>query len=177
VSAVRDSLAAGPVRGLGCANVVAAEAVGSPVLVRELVAALQDEREVVVVRAANALKKVQIERPELVAVYAKRILKAALGCEFLFAAWSLTVVVSRLPLKGRDRALGVELMFEALKSESAFLRTFALQGLVDFSREDAALRRRVRPIVEEFAENGTAAMRARARKLLGEGKGLERKGR
>ena len=164
-NSVAERLLVGPTRGLGCANVVALEAAGSPEVLKELVEALGDGREVVVVRAANALKKIQIERPELVAAYAKKILKAAMVCEFLFAAWSLTVVVSRLPLKGRDRALGVELMFEALKSESVFLRTFALQGLVDFSREDAALRRRVRPIVEEFAENGTAAMRARARKL------------
>jgi hypothetical protein len=165
VASVRERLAAGPARGLGCANAVAAEALLSPMLVADMVEALGDERGVVVVRAANALKKVQAEKAELVAPFAKKILRAAMECEELFAQWSLTIVVGGLPLRGRDKALAVELMFEALRSQSGLLRTMAMQALVDLSADDAALRRRVRPIVEEFRENGTAAMRARARKL------------
>ena len=162
---VRERLAAGSVRGLGAANAIAAEALRRPDVVGELVDALRDERGVVVLRAANALKKVQDAQPSLVAGSAKQILKAALSCEVLFARWSLTVVVGRLPLKGRERALAIELMFEALSAKSGLLRTFAMQALVDMSRGDAALRKRVRPMVAEFAESGTAAMRARARKL------------
>jgi hypothetical protein len=101
----------------------------------------------------------------LLAPFAKKILRAAMQCEELFAQWSLVTVVGGLPLKGRDKALAVELMFESLRSESGLLRTLAMQALVDLSAEDAALRRRVRPIMEEFRENGTAAMKARARKL------------
>jgi len=150
---------------LGCANAVAAEALTSPPLVAELVDALSDKRGVVVVRAANALKKIQAQKAELVAPFAKKILRAGMGCDELFAQWSLALVVGGLPLKGRDKALAVELMFEWLRSESGLLRTLAMQALVDLSAEDLALRRRVRPIVEEFRENGTPAMRARARKL------------
>jgi hypothetical protein len=120
----------------------------------------------VVLRAANALKKVQQQNPELLAPFAKRLLRAALKCEVLFARWSLTIIVGGLPLQGKDRALAIELLFEGLRGDSALLRTFAMQSLADMSRDDASLRRRVRPIVEQFAEHGTAAMRARARKLL-----------
>ena len=165
-TSVRERLASGPPRGLGCANTVLAEALHSPDVLAELVAAAQDKRAVVTIRAANALKKVQQDRPDLLIPFTKKILRSALECEDLRTRWNLTRVVGRLPLRGRDRALGIELMFEALRSESGFLRTFAMQGLVDFSAEDASLRARVRPIVEQFAENGTAAMRARARKLL-----------
>ncbi len=155
-----------PGRGLGAANAVAAEAVRSPGMVGELVAALGDEREVVVVRAANALKKVQAAKPERVMPFAKKILRAAMGCEVLFARWSLVQLVGALPLRGRDKGLAVEMMFEALRGEGGLLRTLGMQGLVNFSRDDAALRRRVRPVVEEFLANGTPAMRARARMLL-----------
>ena len=165
-ASVRERLAGGQSRGLGCANAIVVEALRSPDVLAELVAAAQDKRAVVMIRAANALKKVQEAQPDLLAPFAKKILHTALACEELRARWNLTRVVGLLPLQGRDRALGIELMFEALRSESGFLRTFAMQGLVDFSADDAALRTRVRPIVEEFAENGTAAMRARARKLL-----------
>jgi len=165
-ASIRERLASGPPRGLGCANAIVAEALHSSDVLAELVAAAQDKRAVVAIRAANALKKVQQERPNLLVPFTKKILRSALECEELRARWNLTRVVGLLPLRGRDRALAIELMFEALRSESGLLRTFGMQGLVDFSAEDVALRTRVRPIVEEFAENGTAAMRARARKLL-----------
>ena len=165
-TSVRERLASGLPRGLGCTNAIVTEALQSPDVLAELVAAAQDKRAVVSIRAANALKKVQQAQPDLLVPFTKKILRSALECEELRTRWNLTRVVGRFPLRGRDRALGIELMFEALRSESGFLRTFAMQGLVDFSVDDAALRLRVRLIVEEFAENGTAAMRARARKLL-----------
>jgi hypothetical protein len=165
-ASVRERLASGPPRGLGCANAIVIEAMRSPDVLTELVAAVQDKRAVVAIRAANALKKVQQEQPDLLASFTKKLLRAALECTELRARWNLTRVVGQLPLRGRDRALGIELMFDALRDESGLLRTFGMQGLVDFSAKDAALRLRVRPIVEEFARNGTAAMRARARKLL-----------
>ena len=40
--------------------------------------------------------------------------------------WKLTKVIGSLPLKGRDRGLAVDLLFEALGSHSGFLRAFAL---------------------------------------------------
>jgi hypothetical protein len=163
---ISERLASGSSRGLGCANAIAAEVVHSPDVLVELVAAAQDKRAIVTIRAANALKKVQQERPDLLEPFAKKILHTALASRELQARWNLIIVVGRLPLRGRDRALGIELMFEALRSESGLLRTFAMQGLVDLFVEEASLRRRVRPIVEEFAKNGTAAMQARARKLL-----------
>jgi hypothetical protein len=164
--AIAERLAAGSARGLGAANVIAGEAAQSGEVLRELVAALRDERAVVTIRAATALNKVQQARPEVVTSYGHEILRAALDCGDLRTRWNLTIVVGRLPLKGRDRALAIELMFEALGSKSGFLRTFALTGLAEFAHEDEALRRRVRPIVEKALEDGSAAMRARARKLL-----------
>jgi hypothetical protein len=53
-----------------------------------------------------------------------------------------------------------------LEDQSSIVRTFALQALADLSRNDAGLRSRVREILEESVATGTAAMRARARKLL-----------
>jgi len=66
-------------------------------------------------------------------------------------------------------ALAVELMFERLRDKSGLNRTMAMQALVDLSEDDAKLRARVMPIVREFLENGTPAMRARAKRLLAAG--------
>jgi hypothetical protein len=55
-----------------------------------------------------------------------------------------------------------------LEDQSSIVRTFALQALTDLSRGEAGLRLRVREILEESVATGTAAMKARARKLLKE---------
>jgi hypothetical protein len=41
-----------------------------------------------------------------------------------------------------------------------------MQALFDFAQTDPRLRKRILPILEFLTENGTAAMRARGRKLL-----------
>jgi hypothetical protein len=46
-----------------------------------------------------------------------------------------------------------------------------MQGLWELAKGDSALMQRVRPMVQEFATTGTAAMRARARKLLADNRG------
>jgi hypothetical protein len=163
---VRERLAAGPVRGLGAANAVAAEAARNAVVLEQLVEAASDSRAVVSIRAANALKKVQDAKPELLVPHARKLARCALDCEELRTRWNLTLVVGALPLKGRERKLGVDLMFEALGSNSAFLRAFAITGLVNFSDGDEALTVRVRGVVKQALEDESAAVRARARKLM-----------
>jgi len=79
-------------------------------------------------------------------------------------------VLGRLPLKGADKGLAVELMFERLGDRSGLNRTMAMQALMDLSEGDVGLRARVLVIVREALEYGTPAMRARARKLLGVGR-------
>jgi len=162
---VRDRLAGGPKAGLGCANEIVAEAVRSPKLIKDLVDALRDERTVVTIRAANALDKIQRGQPEEVARFGRQLVRTASECQDLRTRWNLVEVVGRLPLRGRDRALAIELMFEALGSPSGFLRTFAMTGLVEYARHDSALKQRVRDVVAKALEDSSPAMRARARKL------------
>lgn len=163
---VRERLAAGPVRGLGCANEMAAEAAKNPATLKQLVEAASDSRAVVSIRAANALKKVQEAKPDLLAAHAGKIIRCALGCEELRTRWNLTLVVGELQLKGRDRQLATELMFEALGSDSGFLRTFAMTGLVNLAQGDEKLKARVREVVQRGLEDSSAAMRSRARRLI-----------
>ena len=163
---LRDRLATGTTRNLGCANEVAREALHKPALVEQLVDALNDEHTVVAHRAANALKKVQHNKPELLVPFTKRILQHTLATEHMHTRWSLTIILGELPLCGRDKALAVDLMFEALSSRSALQRTFALQALTNFAQNDAALRIRVQPVLQRALTDSSAAIRARARKLM-----------
>jgi len=156
-------------RGPEAASVGMTEAAFGPdgeAVCAELVGMLRSSDKAVVERAARTLKKIAERDGARLFVWRKRLLQEALRVGNVRVQWNLTIVLGKLPLKGRERALAIELMFERLRDESGLNRTFALQALVDLSEGDAGLRTRLMPIVREFLEHGTPAMKARARKLL-----------
>ncbi len=116
-------------------------------------------------RAARGLKKVSERDRGLLYGLRKELMREALRAEDVRVQWNLTIVIGRLPLKGRDKALAVELMFERLRG-GRLNETFALQGLVDLSERDEGLRRRVLPLVVEACESEVPAVRARAKRLM-----------
>jgi hypothetical protein len=132
----------------------------------ELVRRLQDPDKAVVERAARTLKKIAERDGAALFAWRKRLIAEAFRAVDVRVQWNLTIVVGKMPLKGADKALAVELMYERLKDKSGLNRTMAMQALMDLSENDAALRARVMPIVREFLESGTPAMKARARKVL-----------
>ncbi|WP_146072109.1 hypothetical protein [Bryocella elongata] len=159
-------LAKGPAAGLGAANAIARESLADGAKLNELVEALADARGLVRHRAANALKKMQREDPVVLEPFTKQILDAAAKEQDLRARWNLVEVLGHLPLKGRNRALALELLFEAMRDESAILRANAMQSLADQAILDPKLLPRMLPIVRAALEDPGAAMRARARRLL-----------
>jgi len=163
---LRDRLSTGTTRDLGPTNEIAREALHKPALVAQLVDAIDDERTVVPHRAANALKKIQRSNPELLHPFTKQILRHALEIEHMHTRWNLTIILGELPLRGRDKALAVDLMFETLASRSALQRAFALTALANYAHIDPTLRARVQPILQRALTDNSAAIRARARKLM-----------
>jgi hypothetical protein len=133
----------------------------------ELVGLLRDGDKRVVERAARTLKKISERDAGALFGWRKALIKEAFRAVDVRVQWNLSIVLGRLPLKGADKALAVELMFERLRDGSGLNRTMAMQALMDLSDGDEKLRARVLPIVREALEGGTPAMRARARKLLG----------
>ena len=131
----------------------------------DLVRTLGTGDKVAAEQAARTLKKISERDPAALDGLRKQLLRAALAAEDVRVQWNLTIVVGRLPLKGRDKAVAVDLMFDRL-SGGSLNRTFALQALADLSEGDAALRRRVLPLVVEACGSETPAVRARALRLL-----------
>ena len=133
----------------------------------ELVGLLRDGDKRVVERAARTLKKIAERDSGALYAWRKALLKESFRAVDVRVQWNLSIVLGRLPLKGADKALAVELMFERMRDVSGLNRTMAMQALMDLSEGDVGLRARVLPIVREALGGGTPAMRARARKLLG----------
>jgi hypothetical protein len=132
----------------------------------ELVGLLRDGDKRVVERAARTLKKISERDAGALFGWRKALIKEAFRAVDVRVQWNLSIVLGRLPLKGADKAVVVELMFERLRDGSGLNRAMAMQALMDLSEGDEGLRARVMVIVREALEGGTPAMRARARKLL-----------
>jgi hypothetical protein len=133
----------------------------------ELVRLLRDKDKATVERAARTLKNIAERDGGALFAWRKKLIEEAFRAVDVRVQWNLTIVIGKLPLKGADKALAVDLMFERLRDRSGLNRTMAMQALMDLSEQDKALRTRVMPMVLEFVESGTPAMRARARRLLG----------
>ena len=80
--------------------------------------------------------------------------------------WHVAPILSRLKLTPKERDHAVSILFDYLEDKSSIVKTFALQALSDFAQTDCRLRKRIIPILEFLTANGTAAMRARGRKLM-----------
>jgi hypothetical protein len=133
---------------------------------RELILALASKDKPTAERAARTLKKISEADRAILHPLRKLLLKAAFDAQDIRVQWNLSIVLGRLPLTGRDKAVVVDLMFERLRDPSGLNRTLAMQALMDLSEADPALRVRIVPIVREALEHGTPAMRARAKRLL-----------
>src|SRR5580698_7934391 len=133
---------------------------------RELIHALASKDKPAAERAARTLKKISEADRAILYPLRKLLLKAAFEAKDIRVQWNLSIVLGRLPLTGRDKAIVVDLMFERLGDPSGLNRTLAMQALMDLSEDDAALRARIVPIVREALDHGTPAMQARAKRLL-----------
>jgi hypothetical protein len=117
-------------------------------------------------RAADAAEKVTRKKPELLQPYKSELLGLMVETEQQELRWHLAVLVPRLRLNARERKLATSSLIRYLEDRSSIVKTFALQGLADLAEEDAKVRPQVIEIVREATREGTAAMKARGRKLL-----------
>jgi hypothetical protein len=145
---------------------VAAQVLQNPRLFSSLFQGLQSGDPLVRVRAADAIEKVTLRRPGLLRSRKKKLLGIAATAEEKELRWHMALLLPRLPVTASERQAAVDILFDYLRDASSIVRTFAMQGLADFSRHDGALKARVLPLIEELTQSGTPAMRARGRKLL-----------
>ena len=80
--------------------------------------------------------------------------------------WHLAVMVPRLLLNDKERALAVSSLNGYLEDLSSIVKTYALQGLADLAQHEPNIRHGVVEILSQAARSGTPAMKARSRKLL-----------
>jgi hypothetical protein len=152
---------------IGRSEEVAAMVSKDPKFFSELMAGLWSTDPLIRMRAADAAEKVTRNRSELLRPYTGELLGLMVETEQQELRWHLAAMVPRLQLNIKQRNLATSLLIGYLDDRSSIVKTFALQGLAELAQDDASLRPGVIKILREATRNGTAAMKARSRKLLG----------
>ena len=169
--AISGLLKGGDRRSIGRSNQVAKLVLSEPRRFAELIECLWADDPIVRMRAADVAEKVSAVQPELLTPYKTELLGLLTEAEQIELRWHLAQMIPRLPLTQSERGRAAETLQLYLEDRSSIVRTFALQALADISRNDPELQPFVRQILEQSLRSGTAAMKARARKLLRELKG------
>jgi len=159
-------LEGGDRRSIGRSDQVAAIVSGDLAFFPDLLAGLWSADPLVAMRAADATEKVTRRNRELLRPYKKELLGLTIEAKEQELRWHLAVMVPRLVLNAKERQLATSLLNSYLVDRSSIVKTFALQGLADLAQNDPSIRPRVVEILREASRSGTAAMKARSRKLL-----------
>jgi hypothetical protein len=166
----RQSIAAmlegGDLRSIGKANQIAKLVLSEPKRFAELLKCLWDDDAIVRMRAADAAEKVTVTRPELLNPHKPELLGLLAEAEQIELRWHLALMVPRLVLTSLERQRAAASLQRYLEDRSSIVKTFALQSLADLAWQDARLRELAKDAIEESLRSGTAAMKARARKLM-----------
>jgi hypothetical protein len=159
-------LRGGDPRMIGGSDQVAAMVSKAPEFFSVLMGGLWSEDPLVRMRAADAVEKVTREKRELLQPYKRELLGLMVETEQQEVRWHLAAMVPRLRLNTNERKLATSLLIGYLEDRSSIVKTFALQGLADLSQADPGIRPGVIEILRQATRTGTAAMKARGRKLL-----------
>jgi hypothetical protein len=161
-------LRGGDRRSIGRSEEVAELVLKEPKRFGELIECLWNEDPLVRMRAADAAEKLTVSCPELLKPYKRELLGLLAEAEQIELRWHLAMMVPRLVLSRAQSERAAVSLRRYLEDRSSIVKTCALQGLVDLSWQNPNLREAAREVVEESLRRGTAAMKARARKLLKE---------
>jgi hypothetical protein len=131
-----------------------------------LMSGLWDADPIVRMRAADAAEKVTRIKRKLLRKYKKELLGLMAEERQIEVRWHLALMVPRLELNAKEKEAAACSLREYLEDRSAIVRTHALQGLADFAEADLSMRPAVTELLREATRSGTAAMKARSRKLL-----------
>jgi hypothetical protein len=165
---VRAMLSGGDRRSIGRVAEVVDLVEAYPHELPSLVLCLWDVDARVSMRAADALEKLSRTKPSLLQPNKGQFLGLLAETTKQEVRWHLAVMIPRLQLTDSDCRRVTKILQFYLEDQSSIVKTSAMQGLADLSKQFAWLRPTVIDLVRSLSRTGTPAMRARGRKLLQE---------
>jgi hypothetical protein len=165
-SSILRKLKGGDLRSIGRSNEVVAEVLARPELFGALFAGLSVDDPVVRSRAADAVEKISVIHPEYLRPYKAKLTGELARCEQKEVRWHVAQMLPRLRWNSGERQVVYRILAEYLRDSSSIVKTFAMQGLSDFTTQAPERRPAVLRQLQNLTAHGTPAMRARGRKLL-----------
>lgn len=139
---------------------------GQPRKLVELIECLWDENLAVANRAADVLERVTRDNPAQAQRWKGELLGLMAEAEEKKLRWNLALVVPRLQLTILECRRAAAAMRSYLDDPSSIVKTAALHGMADLTRQDSSLLPDVLDLLRVAGRSGTPAMRARSRILL-----------
>lgn len=164
----RARLSIGDLRTTGAAGTVASELIAAPARAGELVALLFDSDRGTRMRAADALQKAAVRRPDLLAGHVGELLACGETADAPELRWHLAQLLAQASLSVEERARAVMLLQRWLDDRSIIVRVEALQALAAIASGDTALKSLVNARLKRVLSTGRPAEKARALRLLRE---------
>jgi hypothetical protein len=165
---ITDLLKGGDLRSIGKSNSVAAQVKTQKDFDR-LFKELSNPERIAVMRAADAIEKVTVEKPEFLDSHHKSIVALLDSAREKELKWHLAQIIQRVNLTEQE----VQHVWKILsawvrdKSESRIVRVFSLEALHIFSLSDKKLERKFNAIVRLIQDETIPSLQARIRKLRG----------
>lgn len=149
------------------AVMVAAKVLEHPELFPVLFEGLSHERSLTRMRCAYAVSMIADLRPDLLQPHKESFFdKLAAPDNGHLARACMIKTLPQLDLTRDDISMLKDMLLDFLHSTSSIVKTFSLQMLAEFAEHMPEMRTEVMPLIWDASQNGTPAMRARARKLL-----------
>ena len=138
-----------------------------PELLADLFEAFMLEDEVVQMRAIDAIEKSTRQHVEWLHPFKKIILQQSFLDQKKEIRWHLAQIIPRLSLTKAERIDVYDLLISTfMHDQSSIVRVNTMQALFELSQKDPSLSSDIESILHEALISGTAAMKARARKIL-----------
>lgn len=131
-----------------------------------LIECLWDDDAGVANRAADALERVTYGEPKRLQRWKEPLLGLLAEAVENKLRWNLALTIPRLTLTSAECLRAAQILHTYLEDKSSIVRTLALHGLADLTRQNPASLPAVLDLLRVTGRSGTAAMRARSRILL-----------
>jgi len=161
-----EKLTGGDRRSIGRAEEVVDLVHKQPALLAELIHGLHAADPLVRMRAADAAEKVSLQQPDLLRPFKAQLLSLLDEAEQQEVRWHLAQMVPRLSLSKKECGRAASAFRRYLEDRSSIVKACALQGLADLAMQERSLLPQTKALLQDSVIRGTAAMKARARKLL-----------
>ena len=135
---------------------------------QELVMGLLNPDGLVRMRCADAIEKVCHVHTDWLRPHTEFFLAQAATQTQQEVRWHMAQIIPRLSLTRSQRTQAIRTLRGYLNDPSVIVRVNALQALAELSERDSPLRQDIVPLIKRVVTKGTAAERARGRRLLGE---------